>query len=92
MKVSRSVLDDVEMRPLQKDKMYILVFEGVNGSKHRPIETQSSFSLRKQSLDSRNFDGSYPYRGLKECIGILWDSDLSCDHLNLFIEMQQEHR
>lgn len=35
---------------------------------------------------------SYPFKGMKECIGILWDQDMSPKEYKLFIEFQQESR
>ena len=34
----------------------------------------------------------YPFKGMKDSLGILWDKNLSSEHYKLFIEMQQENR
>jgi hypothetical protein len=74
-------------------ELYILVFEGANSEVHKEIQTQSSFSLRKRLTENgHNIDDSYPFKGSKECLGILWDKDFSTENMKLFIELQQENR
>jgi hypothetical protein len=34
------------------------------------------------------FADSYPYKGMRECVGILWDKSISQLEYSLFLEFQ----